>query len=212
MADHEEYLMKILIAEDDPVSRKLLESYLTKWGYEVAATSDGNAAWDVLAGTDPPLLAILDWMMPGHDGIELCRKIREDHQLDSAYIILLTAKGQKEDVITGLEAGADDYVVKPFYPEELRARIEVGVRVIQLQTSLENKVHELELAIAKVKRLHGLLPICSYCKKVRDDNNYWQQIEGYISEHSEAEFSHGICPDCYAKHIVPELKKGQSEG
>ncbi len=85
-------------------------------------------------------------------------------------------------------------------------------RVIQLQTSLENKVHELEVAIAKVKRLHGLLPICSYCKKVRDDNNYWQQIESYISEHSEAEFSHGICPQCYEEHIAPLLKKQQSEG
>ncbi len=204
--------MKILIAEDDPVSRKLLISYLTKWGYEVAATADGNATWDVLAGPDPPLLAILDWMMPGYDGIELCRKIRESPQLDSAYIILLTAKGQNQDVITGLEAGANDYIIKPFYPEELRARVEVGVRIIQLQASLENKVHELDVAIAKVQRLHGLLPICSYCKKVRNDDNYWQQIEGYISEHSDAEFSHGICLQCYEEHIAPQLKKEQSEG
>ncbi len=204
--------MRILIAEDDPVSNKLLASHLSKWYYEVVATEDGTKAWDVLAGPDPPLLAILDWMMPGYDGIELCRKIRGSPQLDSAYIILLTAKGQKQDVITGLEAGANDYIIKPFYPEELRAWVGVGVRIIQLQASLENKAHELDVAIAKVQRLHGLLPICSYCKKVRNDDNYWQQIEGYISEHSDAEFSHGICPQCYEEHIVPQLKKEQSEG
>lgn len=204
--------MKILIAEDDPVSHKLLKSYLSKWGYEVAATEDGTKAWEVLTGPDPPLLAILDWMMPGYDGIELCRKIREDHQLDSVYIILLTAKGQKEDIVKGLEAGANDYIIKPFYPEELRVQVEVDQRVMELQTDLEHKIEELQKALDKVKRLHGLLPICSYCKKVRNDENYWQQIEGYISEHSDAEFSHGICPECYEKHIAPQLKKHESGG
>ncbi len=149
--------MKILIAEDDPVSRKLLESYLTKWGYDVAATEDGNAAWDVLAGPDPPLLAILDWMMPGHDGIELCRKIRETPQLDLAYIILLTAKGQKQDVITGLEAGANDYVVKPFYPEEMRSRL-VGRMEVERPDVLEKLQRQHEGFIKKAQEAGNTAP------------------------------------------------------
>ena len=108
-------------------------------------------------------------------------------------------------MITGLQAGADDYVTKPFDHEELRARVQVGIRIIELQTMLERQVVELQDALTRVRQLSGLLPICSYCKKVRDDGNYWQQVEQYVSTHSNVQFSHGICPDCYAKVVQPQL-------
>lgn len=204
--------MRILIAEDDAVSRRRLEATLQKWGYEVLAVEDGLAAWEVLQGEMPPPLAILDWMMPGMDGIEVCRKVRERSPSRPLYIIVLTARGSREDVVAGLQAGGDDYVTKPFDREELHARVRVGLRVLQLQMNLAARVRELEEALARVKQLQGLLPICSYCKKIRDDQNYWQQVEGYISEHSEAIFSHGICPDCFEKFVKPELNKLKSAG
>ena len=199
--------MKILIAEDDLVSRRMLEATLQKWGYELVAVTDGLAAWQALQGENPPLLAILDWMMPDMDGIEVCRKVRELSRAPQTYLILLTARGSSEDVVRGLEAGANDYVTKPFDREELRARVQVGMRVVELQANLAERVLELEEALARVKQLQGLLPICSYCKKIRDDRNYWQQVESYISGHSGAIFSHGICPECYDKFVKPELEK-----
>jgi len=188
--------MKILIAEDDPVSRRLLQAALAKWGYEVVVASDGVQAWQALQEDPHPVMLILDWLMPGMDGLEVCRKARTLPSYQSAYIILLTGKTSKEDVINGLDAGADDYITKPFDPGELRARVSVGVRVAQLQLSLAERVRELEDALAKVKTLSGMLPICASCKKIRDDKGYWTQIESYIKHHSEAEFSHGFCPEC----------------
>jgi len=191
--------MKILIAEDDSVSRRLLQAALAKWGYQVVVTSDGQQAWEALQQEPPPSLLILDWLMPGMDGVEICQKVRALPAYRSAYIILLTGRTSKEDVISGLDAGADDYVTKPFDPGELRARVSVGVRVAQLQLKLAERVHELEVALAQVKTLSGMLPICASCKKIRDDKGYWTQIESYIRHHSEAEFSHGFCPDCARK-------------
>jgi len=198
--------MRILIAEDDLVSRKMLEATLARWGYEVVITSDGEAAWQALQQPDAPGIAILDWMMPGLDGVEVCRRLRARTTEDPTYVILLTAKGNTADVVSGLQAGADDYVVKPFDREELRARLQAGIRIVTLQTALALRVRELEEAMARVKTLQGLLPICSYCKRVRNDGDYWQQVEGYISDHSDARFSHGICPDCYESVVRPQLQ------
>ena len=197
--------MKILIAEDDLISRRMLEAVLTKWNYEVVAASDGLQAWNALQTENPPPLAILDWMMPGMNGVEFCRKLRQTQTHTPTYVILLTSKRQQEDVIEGLEAGANDYIRKPFDRGELRARIQVGERVVELQLALADRVRVLEEALDKIKTLHGLLPICSYCKKIRNDQNYWQQLETYIGQHSGAEFSHGICPECIEKYIKPQL-------
>jgi len=199
--------VKILIAEDDEVSRRMLQVFLLRWGFDVVIAEDGAEAWRVLEGGDAPKLAILDWMMPVLDGVEICRRVRLAPRASPAYLILLTARGDNKDIVRGLDAGADDYVTKPFNQEELRARLNVGVRVVELQTNLADRVIELERALAGVNQLQGLLPICSYCKKIRDDKNYWQQVEGYISSHSEAQFSHGICPDCYENIVKPELGK-----
>ena len=191
--------MKVLIAEDDPVSRRLLQAALIKWGYHVTVTADGREAWQALQVPDPPTLLILDWLMPEMDGTEICRELRRSPIHKSAYIILLTSRGSKDDIIQGLEAGADDYVTKPFDHGELRARVQVGSRVVQLQTALADRVKELEEAISSVKTLQGLLPICCYCKKIRDDGNYWHRVESYIAGHANVRFSHGICPECSEK-------------
>ena len=191
--------MKVLIAEDDPVSRRLLQAALIKWGYEVTVTTNGKEAWAALQSPDAPALLILDWLMPELDGVEVCRQARQLKAFKSAYIILLTSRGSKDDIVLGLEAGADDYVTKPFDHGELRARVQVGYRVVKLQTALADRVKELEEAIANVKQLQGLLPICSYCKKIRDDGNYWHRVESYITGHANVRFSHGICPECTTK-------------
>jgi diguanylate cyclase (GGDEF)-like protein len=128
--------MRILIAEDDPVSRRLLEAKLVKWGYEVVVTGDGKEAWQAMQAGDAPRLAILDWMMPGMDGIEICRKARQERKDFYTYIILLTALHQDQDLVTGMDAGADDYIIKPFKANELRVRLRAGRRIIDLQDEL----------------------------------------------------------------------------
>ena len=199
--------MKVLIAEDDITSRRILQVLLTQWGFEVIAVSDGEAAWGELQKEASPHLVILDWMMPGKDGHELCRLVRESSEMKNKYIVMLTSKGFKEDIVSGFEAGADDYITKPFEREELRARVKVGERIISLQTALASRILELQQALNHIKTLQGILPICSYCKKIRDDHNYWQMLESYISKHSDAQFSHSICPECYEKFVQPELDK-----
>ena len=192
--------MRILIAEDDKTSRLVLETILKKWGHEVVATSDGDEAWAALQADGAPGLAILDRMMPGIDGAEVCKRAREMNRTKPLYIILLTALGRKEDIVTGLEAGADDYVTKPFSNEELHARIHVAQRIIELQTALSDRVEELEDALAHVKTLQGIIPICMHCHKIRTNQESWERMEKYIEDHSEAEFSHGLCPECLEKH------------
>jgi len=128
--------MKVLIAEDDSISRRMLVAFLVKWGYEVLVATEGEEAWGILQGNAAPRLAILDWMMPGRDGVEICRGVRQRKAQPYIYILLLTARGQKEDIVEGLEAGADDYVTKPFDPFELRARLRAGRRIVELQEQL----------------------------------------------------------------------------
>ncbi len=199
--------MRILIAEDDLVSRRMLEATLGRWGHEVLVTEDGDSAWAELQKQDSPRLAILDWMMPGLDGVEICRRVRATTPRNPPYLILLTARGSTADVVVGLQAGADDYVTKPFERDELKARVQAGARIVELQEALAVRVSELEEALSRVKLLQGLLPICAYCKRVRNDDDYWQQVESYVSEHSEARFSHGICPECFDQNVKPQLSE-----
>lgn len=194
---------RILIAEDHYVSRHLLERNLANWGFQVSSAEDGEAALKILEEDDPPAIAIIDWMMPKMDGLEVCRRVRSMKERPYLYLLLLTAKSQKEEVAAGLDAGADDYVIKPFDPDELRARLKVGQRVVQLERTLAHKVNDLEKALSEVRKLKELIPICAYCKSVRDDKDYWHQIEEYIHTETGTDFTHGICPKCMA-----ELEKG----
>jgi len=183
--------VRALIADDDRMSTKMLEAALRRWNFDVATVHDGDEAWRALAAAEDATLAILDWMMPGLDGPEICRRVRADAAHPPIYILLLTSRAARADVVEGLDAGADDYLVKPFDPDELRARVGVGRRMLD--------------ALTRVIQLSGLLPICSYCKRVRSDDNYWTQVESYITEHSNAVFSHGICPTCFDK-LMAETK------
>jgi DNA-binding response OmpR family regulator len=189
--------VRVLIADDDAALRYGLQVQLERWGHEPIVCEDGAAASAVLESSDPPPIAILDWSMPGADGVSLCRDIRANPALHSMYVILLTAHDTRDDMVAGLHGGADEYITKPFDWGLLRARIQIGARIVTLQQNLEQRVRELQAALDMVKQLSGLLPICSYCKRIRkDEGQYWQQLEAYLSEHSEAEFSHSVCPDC----------------
>jgi len=205
-----EKTMKILIAEDDPVSRRILEATLLKWGYTVWVAIDGTQAWDALQGENAPTLAILDIMMPGLDGLEVCRRVRQLPTTTPPYIIMLTAMASKDEVVNGIQAGANDYLSKPFHRDELKARVAVGAQMLELQRNLAERVKELEVALSQVKQLQGMLPICSYCKKIRNDQNYWQRVEGYLSDHTDVEFSHGICPDCHCR-VMGELAERRKD-
>lgn len=196
--------MRILIAEDDKTSCSILKSLLTRQGYEVVETVDGEQAWHAMQKLDAPGLAILDWLMPKMDGPDVVRRIRAVPTDKPPYIIMLTVKNEKMDIVAGLEAGADDYLAKPYDTRELHARVNVGRRILALQSAMAEKVHQLEVTLQHVKTLRGIIPICANCKKVRDDKGYWNQVEIYIRNHSDAEFSHGICPDC-VKILYPEF-------
>lgn len=200
--------MRILIAEDDATSRRLLEVTLERQGHEVVSASDGDQAWERLHEKDAPRLAILDWMMPGRDGIEICRHLRREPRSSYVYLLLVTTKTRTEDIIHGLEAGADDYLTKPYDPQELGCRIQTGERLLRLEEALATKVAELEDALSHVKHLQGLLPICMFCKKIRDDSDTWHRLETYIENNSSALFSHSLCEDCRREHYpAPALTR-----
>jgi phosphoserine phosphatase RsbU/P len=201
--------IRALIADDDRIAREIVSRTLGRWQFEVTSVADGAEAWRCLQTAEHPTLAILDWMMPGLNGPDVCRHARRERPLANLYLILLTALESRKDIVAGLDAGADDYIVKPFDPDELRARVQVGIRVLTLQERLADRVAELEAALSNVKRLHGLLPICSYCKRIRGDDQYWQSVDAYIAEHTDAEFSHGICPPCFeiAQKEIDDYRK-----
>lgn len=199
--------MKILIADDSLVVRRRLAALLAEWGHEVVETKDGEETWRLLCGEAVPPIAILDWVMPEPDGVELCKRIRETPALRKTYVLMLTGMSNPEDIVAGLNAGANDFIIKPFNEPELQARVNVGVRMVELQAELSNRVLELEHAMAEITQLRGILPICAYCKSVRNDQNYWQTVEQYIGSHADVKFSHGICPKCVEKVVKPELER-----
>lgn len=193
--------MKILVAEDDAPSRFMLQSLLTSWGYSVITAADGTEAWQILSEPDHPQLLLLDWMMPGIEGPEIVRRLRARTPKKTYYSIIITSRSDSSSAVSALNSGADDFVGKPFDNYELRARISVGYRTNVLQSALAEHIKDLSDALARVRQLEGIIPICMYCKKIRDDHDSWQQLETYISQHSEALFSHGMCPECYKKEM-----------
>lgn len=198
--------MRVLIADDGLTIRRLLETYLTQWGYDVVPVSNGTEAWEALQDPAAPRLVILDWLMPGFDGVEVCRMARMLEHGKLFYIIIFTSLEDKKDLVTALDAGADDFIIKNFDADELKARIKVGERVARLKSELADRVRELEASTAHIKQLQGILPICMHCHKVRDDKEVWQRLDQYIAEHTDAMLSHSLCPECYEKHY-PEFYK-----
>lgn len=185
--------IKVLAVEDDAVQRRVLVQALKQLDYDVVAATDGEDAWKKLQD-EPIRLIVSDWMMPGIDGLELCRKIRERPREDYVYFILLTSVDASEaNQREAADAGVDDFLTKPLKFNELWMRLRVPGRILGYTRQLQ--------------QLEELMPICSYCKKIRDDKNYWQQIEGYINERTGSEFSHSVCPDCYQRVVLPEIEK-----
>ena len=202
--------MTVLIADDNESNRKVLHSILSAEGYEIVEANNGADALAILKRATEPMVGLIDWEMPHVQGIEVCRKIRME-ETPPFFLILVTVRDSKVDVVAGLNAGAHDYITKPFDKTELIARVSIGSRMVELQQTLRKQVDELAEALSNVKQLSGLLPICSYCKKIRDDKNYWQQVDEYVSQHSEATFSHSICPECYEDVVKPQMKPVQGK-
>ena len=175
--------MKVVIAEDDTTFQEVLYRLCQKWGYEVLLAKDGTHAWEILTSMTEPFVALLDRLMPGLNGIELCQKINSAGLVVPKYLIIVTSLGNNEEIIAGFNAGADDYVVKPFFSEELRLRIRVGERIVMLQSSLSKNIVDLEQALTHIKTLQKILPVCSFCHRIQDDQESWQRIEHYLSEH-----------------------------
>lgn len=195
---------RVLLAEDERVTRRLLESHITRFGYEVVSVDDGQAAWDVLQQKDAPPLVVLDWGMPRVDGPEICRRLRAAGQEAYTYTLLVTSRAGKADVVEGLEAGADDFISKPVDPDELRARLRTGERIVQLERTLASRLRELEATIEHVHELQGMLPICIHCKRIRNQEQIWEKVESYFEKRAGAKFSHALCSECLDKYYPDE--------
>jgi phosphoserine phosphatase RsbU/P len=187
--------MRILVVEDDFDARDMLEVALELDGHDVATACHGEEGWQAFQSEDFSVV-ISDCVMPETDGLELCRRIRASRTTRYCYVILLTALHGKAKFLEAMDAGADDFISKPYDPDELRARLRVAERIVGLQD--------------RIKRLEGVLPTCMYCKKIRDEGSHWVHIEKYISQRTEALFSHGVCPDCYSAVVKPELERIRS--
>jgi len=189
--------VKILAVEDDAVARAVLRRALQKLGHEVIEAKDGREAWASMEA-EPVRVIVSDWMMPQLSGLELCRRLRARAGEEYVYFILITANSaDSANRIEAADAGVDDFLSKPLNVEELWMRLRVAERILQFAT--------------QVRLLEELLPICSYCKKIRDDQNYWQQMESYINERTGSEFSHSVCPDCVVRVVQPQLDKMRAE-
>jgi phosphoserine phosphatase RsbU/P len=183
--------VKILVVDDDPIARLMLEAALRSLGHETVTATDGETAWQELHRQSVRAV-VSDWMMPGIDGLELCRRIRAENS-EYIYFILLTGlTASQKNQQTAAEAGVDDFLNKPVNSQELWRRLRVAERILEYTR--------------QVRQLESFLPICSYCKKVRDDQDYWQQIEGYLNARTGTAFSHVICPDCYESQVRPQLR------
>ncbi|MCX6135350.1 MAG: response regulator [Ignavibacteriales bacterium] len=182
--------MKILIADDEVVSQLILSEQLKSLGHTVSIAADGREAWELYLSTRPQLV-ITDWIMPNINGLEFSRMIRAENREIYTYIIFLTILNGKGSYLEAMDAGADDFITKPFDVDQLAARLHVAERILGLQR--------------EIKQLQGLLPICSYCKRIREEDMTWLPIEKYITQRTDALFSHGVCPDCYEQHLRPEI-------
>jgi DNA-binding response OmpR family regulator len=192
---------RLLVVDDEPVVRQVLHHHLVAAGYQIDKAPDGEEGLRLFK-EGPYDLVILDVMMPRLSGFEVCRRIRRTHSARELPVLFLSAKGQPQDRVAGLEAGANDYLTKPVDRSELIARVGLHLELLRMHQRQEELLAE---RTSRLKILSGLLPICSSCRKIRDDEGYWDEIESYIALHSEAEFSHGLCPEC-ASDLYPRLK------
>ena len=202
MSEHEKDRC-ILVVDDNPDNLRLFTELLREHRYKVRLAPNGNRALATIRKEAPDLI-LLDIMMPGMDGFEVCRRLKADERTAAIPIIFISALYETNDKVNAFALGGVDYITKPFKAEEVLSRIDTHLTLSDLQRQLERKNAALQKALDEIKTLRGILPICAACKKIRNDDGYWQQIESYISEHSDAAFSHGICEEC-ARELYPEL-------
>lgn len=186
----------VLVVADDPIIRQTLESYLDSWECETVTVFDDKELLHRLELGNHPSLLIIDGAIEGMNTDDVCRHIRLSSHTLRPYIILISHGGAGERSVFAPDSGPDDLLDNPFTKSELHARVSAGMRIIDLQTALSSLVLDLRQATARIQKLNGLLPICSHCKKIRDNRGYWNEVEKYISDHSDAQFSHAICPGC----------------
>ncbi len=191
----------ILIVDDVVANVKYLGSLLAQnERYEVEFATSGEDALGWACDRDFDLI-LLDVMMPGIDGFEVCRRLKDSKATHDIPVIFLTARTDTESMVHGFKAGGVDYITKPFDPLELSVRVGTHLELKAVKDTQQELIQELQTALREIKQLSGLLPICAYCKKIRDDDGYWQQLEKYIHDRSDADFSHGICPECLKQHM-----------
>ncbi len=193
----------ILVVDDVAKNLEVMCNILSIENYQISVASDGRKAWHILQRLSPDLI-LLDVMMPNVDGYTLCRHIKTVESKKDIPIIFVTARTGREDLIKGFEVGGVDYITKPFNASELLVRVRTHISLYRANRRNEYLIAELRAALAQVKTLSGLLPICSDCKQIRDDDGYWQQVESYLAAHSDVRFTHGICPACVRKRY-PDL-------
>jgi DNA-binding response OmpR family regulator len=194
--------IRILIVDDEPDILFATSRIIEKAGYQVERAASGRECMEKVRRERPDLL-FLDVVLPDADGAEICRQIKADPDLRSVFVVLISGhKVDTEEQAEGLECGADTYIARPISNRELRARLRAIVRILEAERERDRVILELKEALAEVKKLSGLLPICSYCKRIRDDQGYWNQLEAFIQKHSSAEFSHSICKACADKYLA----------
>ena len=196
---------RVLCVDDDPATQMVLNGIIEDAGWQSESALNAATAREVLASSPEIQVVLLDWMLPDGSGVDLCREFKAT-QGSSLYVILVTVRGAPEDVETGLDAGADDYLVKPVSPVEVRARIRTGMRATDAQRQLAERVTQLELALKRVSSLESLLPLCMYCRRINSSET-WQSVEDYLWEHVDVKVSHGCCPDCLSK-LTRQLGEG----
>jgi PleD family two-component response regulator len=194
---------KVMIADDDADNLVELIDFLTSSGFEAHGACNGETLIAKAMESTPDLI-LLDIKMPVMDGYETCRRLKANDSTRDVPVIFLTGLSETHNKVMGFEAGGVDYITKPFDIEEITSRINTHVTLHRLQKEREKIITELREALSTVKQLSGMLPICMFCKKIRNDKGYWEQVEQYISEHSEVEFTHGLCEECSKKHF-PDL-------
>lgn len=183
---------KVHIVEDDKTTRRLLENVTSMLGYDVRSYENGQQAWDAFT-IERPQIVVSDWMLPEMDGLELCRKLRESMKESYTYFVLISAqKRSRPNLEAAINAGVDDFLKKPIGSDEIWNRMRVAERILNFNQ--------------QVRRLESLIPICCYCKKVRNDGDLWEQIEQYVNERTGADFTHSICPSCMDTHVRPQME------
>lgn len=190
----------ILIVDDDPINLKVLQGVLKETGYKILVANSGERALYQVQH-QPPDLILLDVLMSGLDGFETCRQLKQDPTVAGIPVIFMTALSDVESKVRGFESGGVDYITKPFHRAEVLARVNTHLSIYHLQQQLAAQNVQLQKVLEQVSQLSGLLPICSRCKKIRNEKGNWQELEGYIRDHSEAEFSQDLCPSCRLAHF-----------